>query len=73
MEMRTQILEALDCFQRGCAQRGRVLLKAVYNHRKEILMWGWKGFRIVSAILLILAFPQRADAAAETIRDLLRD
>jgi hypothetical protein len=29
--------------------------------------------KIVSAILTILAFPQRSDAASETIRELLRD
>ena len=73
MDIRIQLLEALDCYQCGCAQRGRVLLKTIYNHRKEILNLGWQGFKIVNGVLLILAFPHRADAAVETIRDFLRN
>jgi len=73
VDPRLYMVQGVALFRQGAVPQAVECLRYVLKNKKTILKWGFRGIKVVSLVLSIIAMPDRADKAIGMIGDILKD
>ncbi|MBN8456225.1 MAG: hypothetical protein J0M04_00070 [Verrucomicrobia bacterium] len=73
VDPRLYMVQGVASFREGSVTHAVECFRYILKNKRTILKWGFRGIKVISLVLSIIALPDRADKAIAMIGDILRD